>query len=191
MPPHPQQRHHESVPKKHTSTNSINKGNNMKRGKRSGSWLLRLSATALIAVVLATALLPLTTFHAAAEDDDLKIVAVEATFVPPADDEEEDPLVVETVLIADDGIIVDPEPPDDDPGIDDVIVAEEPDVEETPELGDPVALGGLQINKLWCDADYGADYATLAANCDAGGSATLPRLRLVRRGDLRGWILRD
>jgi hypothetical protein len=151
----------------------------MKREKqtaRHGTWLLRLgatAATALIAVILATSLLPLSSHQAAAEDDDLKIVAVEATIDPPADDEEDKvPVVVEPVLISDDGIIVNPEPPDDDPVIDDVTIVEEPEVEETPELGDPVALGGVQINKLWCDADYGADYATLATNCDSGGGAT-------------------
>src|SRR5262245_20752264 len=141
--------------------------------RRPGGRLVRFGATALIAVVLATALLPLSTLRVAAEDDDLKIVAVEATFDTPAEEDEggKEPLEVEPVLIADDGIIVDPPPPDDDPAID-VEIAAEPEPEVTPELGDPVALGGVQINKLWCDADFGADYGTLAANCGAGDSAT-------------------
>src|SRR5215216_1531996 len=111
----------------------------MKTGKRTttrrpGAWLVRFGATALIAAVLATALLPLSALQVAAEDDDLKIVAVEATVNPPAEEDEggKEPLEVEPILIADDGIIVDPPPPDDDPSID-VEIAAEPEPEVTPE----------------------------------------------------------
>lgn len=136
------------------------RGNGNRRGKKRGSGrMARFGVASLVVVMLAMALMPLTSTGVSAARDDFKINSQVMTEVE---------LDVDLV----DPSIVDPTP-EPTKEIDDFVVAEiDPEVIDdfvivTPEGG---TVGTIQINKQGCQDDYEGDYNQLAANCEPMGA---------------------
>lgn len=117
------------------------------RGRVSGGRVVRLSAVALVVLMLAMAVMPLSPNGVSAKNDDFQITSN---------------VINNTNVNVD--LQVATETPDDpiDLDVDDLVA-----VTVEPTLDDPIAVGAVQINKLGCDDDYDGDYYQLAANCYA------------------------
>jgi hypothetical protein len=119
---------------------------------RAGNRLARFGAAALIVMMLAMALLPLTSTGVSAADNDSRIINSSVT---------------EEVLI--DDIVVEPEEtPVPDPDLDPDVVSEEFDDELIDDLVvEPVEPGTIHVAKYGCGDDYNGDYYELAQHCQA------------------------
>jgi hypothetical protein len=141
--------------------------------------VLHFLAMSLIAALVVATLLPLSSPSVSAADDDESSLIVPVRIeggLRAADKGLPGPNLMIDPSLIDPGTLGDPPSPEPtvvvDPDFSDTVIDPDvldPDIILTPDL--PVA-GGVQINKLWCNEDYGGDYYQLAANCSPDGLAT-------------------